>query len=1024
MALAPPRDGRHQHVASRRKPLVALSRVRLLLWSLRPLWVLLAVTTVVLLPSSVVSLLRISSRDVSLPWRYAGLSPFAFVTASVVACAFASTVLVPRLRRSPEAAPASAPVEFPVPAPDGSSMPPARRPRGAPQPRVAGFALVVAVAWIAYAHPGAPLTLAVLAVGLAMLATTDVDRHQATTMVLALGVGFATVDYVSWRVSVTNWHGWWIAIPILVAEAFGAAHALGFQFTIWPRSTPPLEATLDPTQYPIFVFVPTLNEGVGILRKTLNGCVAARSAYLRRHPHANVSIVVCNDGRAANAPCWRDVDKLVNEFALYGVKGVTRRFGGGAKAGNIEHARQKMHATGDALVVIFDADQIPDRQFLLKTVAPFADASIGWVQTGQYYSNLDNPVARWADDQQSMFYNLLCPGKAALNAAFICGTNVVIRAAALDEIGGLPQDSVTEDFAASIALHPRWRSVFLRDVLAKGLGPLDIPSYLKQQSRWALGTLEVFRRDWRAIILPKKNGLRPGQRVQYLLACTHYLCGLRDLVYMVSPALFIFTGIPAVRRASLSEYLWHFIPYAAMVIVAMWYSARRVTGWRGMVAGFGSFPALVGSLAAVTMRRKASFVVTSKERNGRPSLRYLVVYLLFVVLCVTALGWTTRMNGAERTSLFISVFWIVYSLAMLGAFLGLAYADLHTHAAARVAEPRQSRRERAGRLRPVRVGLGALIVSTVLASVALTHSPTAPAGVARPFVIASDYTATRRFGVSLPIQLLRSEPPQLERSLGIRFSIVGRTQDVIDKFDTGWARQLAAQGARPWITLEFGEFGAGHTAPLSASLPAIYNGLHDRDIRRWATEIRDFGGPVYMTVLKHADKNWSISSGVAHGGIPADVPRAWLHVRSIFRDAGAKNVAWVWAPADPNQDQAFAPPASSIDAVLQSFINYPGARWGNPKTVLDNVSRRYPGKPLFVEVSAAGPAAEKSAWLYRLGSTVATTPQLYALLYHEGGPALLPTPSQQHRWSLASDSQSLMSMRRIVANLDTARGIR
>src|SRR5260370_5050524 len=146
--------------------------------------------------------------------------------------------------------------------------------------------------------------------------------------------------------------------------------------------------------------------------------------------------------------------------------------------------------------------------------------------SGQYYANLDNPVSRWADDQQSMFYNLLCPGKAALNAAFICGTNVVIRAAALDEIGGLPQDSVTEDFAASIALHPSWRSFYLTDVLATGLQPLDVPSYLKQQGRWALGTMSVFRTHWREIFLPKKQGLRIGQRVQYFLACTHYLCGL------------------------------------------------------------------------------------------------------------------------------------------------------------------------------------------------------------------------------------------------------------------------------------------------------------------------------------------------------------------------------------------------------------------------------------------------------------------------------------------------------------------
>ena len=212
-----------------------------------------------------------------------------------------------------------------------------------------------------------------------------------------------------------------------------------------------------------------------------------------------------------------------------------------------------MQETRDALLVIFDADQVAKPDFLLKTIPPFRDPKMGWVQTGQYYANLDNPVSRWADDQQSMFYNLLCPGKEALNAAFICGTNVVIRAAALDEIGGLPQDSVTEDFKASIALHSSWRSIYLKDVLATGLGPLDVPSYLKQQGHWALGTLGVFRAHWREIFLPRKHGLRLGQRVQYFFACTHYLCGLRDLIYLISPILFIFTGIPAVRGSTLTS---------------------------------------------------------------------------------------------------------------------------------------------------------------------------------------------------------------------------------------------------------------------------------------------------------------------------------------------------------------------------------------------------------------------------------------------------------------------------------------
>jgi hypothetical protein len=275
--------------------------------------------------------------------------------------------------------------------------------------------------------------------------------------------------------------------------------------------------------------------------------------------------------------------------------------------------------------------------------------------------------------------------------------------------------------------------------------------------------------------------------------------------------------------------------------------------------------------------------------------------------------------------------------------------------------------------------------------------------------------ATRQYvGLSLPVQLLTQQPSVLERDLGVRFSIIGRTQDIRDRFDTHWADKLAAQGARPWITLQFGIFGPGQRAPLDASLPAIFNGVRDSDIKRWATAIREFGRPVYLTILPHVDKNWSVSSGVARGGIPADVAKAWIHTQSLFRAVGAKNVAWVWAPADPVHDQAFAPPVSTIDAVLQSFINYPGTRWGDPERVLRDVTQRYPGKSLVVEASAAGPPAEKAAWLVSLGRAIDASRQVYALLYHEGGPELTPTPAQVKRWSLASDAQSLAAMKRIV----------
>jgi cellulose synthase/poly-beta-1,6-N-acetylglucosamine synthase-like glycosyltransferase len=886
--------------------------------------------------------------------------------------------------------------------------------------KLAAAALVTAlIGWIGYAHPGPLLVLGVLVVGAAMLSTVEVSRHQAITMLLAIGTAVAAVDYISWRFAATNWQGWWVAVPLLFAEVLGAVHTVGFQATIWPWPTPVLEATEDPSENAIFLLIPTVNEGVATLRPTLDACIAARQRYLAQHPAGQVTIVVCNDGRVGNYPRWAEIETLARELD---VRCVTRTEGGGAKAGNIEHARQALQITGKSLLVVFDADQVPTSDFLLKAVPPFADAAVGWVQTGQYNANLNNPVSRWADDQQSMFYNLLCPGKAALDAAFICGTNVVIRGAALDEIGGFPQDSVTEDFAASIALAPRWRSIYLTDVLATGLGPLDIPSYLKQQGRWSLGTMGVLRTHWRDLLLPRKNGLRPAQRVQYLLACTHYLSGVRDLIYLIGPVLFIITGIPALRTATLSQYLAHFLPYCALGILSLWYSAQGVTGLRGVIIGFASAPALIGSVVAVILNRKKPFAITSKELSGRQSLKYLRVYWLLLLMCVAALVWATQINGRQEASLFISMLWIVYSMVLLTSFLWLALEDtrVRRRAAAHVMGKQVYPSKlllRKNSLRPVlNLGLAALLAVPVLLDTRLATLPVFTSA-ATPFVITRQQVAAEYAGVSLPVQLLSSQSTALEHELNAHFSVIGRTQIITDQFDTAWANQLAAQGARPWIDLDFGDFGADHKPTLTADLPAIVNGVDDSAISRWAAEIRKFDKPVYLTVLLQADKNWSVSSGVANGGIPEDVSRAWMHIQSVFRAAGADNVAWVWAPADPLHDQQFAPRPAAIDAVLQDFINYPGTKWSDPVKALRSLARRYPGKPLFIEVSASGPAAEKSAWFRRLGQAVAQTPQVYTLLYLQGGPQSNPSPAQQRSWSVASDPRSLAAWKDVVSGL-------
>ena len=484
-----------------------------------------------------------------------------------------------------------------------------------------------------------------------------------------------TVYYLVWRVAVVNWEFWWIGVPLLLAELFGISNSLGLQYTVWPRCAPRINACEDPASFPIYMMIPTVNEGVGILELTIRGALSARARYLQSHPEAQVTVVLCNDGRVAGVKDWAEVEAMADRL---GIRCITRTVPGGAKAGNIEHARQIVGATGNALIALFDADMVAEPEFLIKTIAPFADPTIGWVQTGQYYRNQNSAIARWAHDQQLLFYRLICVGKAAVNGAFICGTNVVIRAAALDAIGGMCQDSVTEDLATSILLHPKWRSLYLTDVLAQGLGPEDLSSYFSQQRRWATGTFGILFRQWRVMLLPWHRGLTLPQRLQYIYCCIHFFSGFRDLVCLAAPLAYLCLGIPAFRVFGLSSFLLHFFPYWAFSIFVFWYATRGKATFRqtlhGSILGFGCFPTFISAFVSALVKKRIRFVITSKRRLETHGWQHLAPQVLTLAVCLAAMcefAWA----GNRGWLGLVSELWMLYVVLLVTGMLWLGFAE-------------------------------------------------------------------------------------------------------------------------------------------------------------------------------------------------------------------------------------------------------------------------------------------------------------------------------------------------------------
>jgi cellulose synthase (UDP-forming) len=309
-----------------------------------------------------------------------------------------------------------------------------------------------------------------------------------------------------------------------------------------------------------------------------------------------VCVWLLDDGRS---------DAMRRLAARSGAEYLSRDRREGAKAGNINHALRHADAP---YVVVLDCDHVPAPHFLEATLGELEDERVAFVQTPQYYANADRgevPAAAWS--QQALFFGPIARGKAGHEAMFCCGTNVVFRREALLDAGGFPADSVTEDFELSIRLHERgWGSRYVPEVLAAGLGPEDMASYVSQQQRWSRGCLGAL-----GAVLRARLPLR--LKAQYALSASYFLSGWTVLVYMSFPVVRILTGAQPLAATTADQFLVHFAPYFGMALLALTWLGGGTYTFRAFALQAASFWIHVQSTVLALLGRRGRFVVTPKE---------------------------------------------------------------------------------------------------------------------------------------------------------------------------------------------------------------------------------------------------------------------------------------------------------------------------------------------------------------------------------------------------------------------------
>jgi cellulose synthase (UDP-forming) len=432
------------------------------------------------------------------------------------------------------------------------------------------------------------------------------------------------------------------------------------------KSLAVINATFTPS---VDILIPTYNEPVFILRRTIIGCQAL--------DYSNKKIYLLDDTQRS------EMKALAEEL---GCNYLTRPDNSHAKAGNLNHAIS--HINGE-LIIVFDADFIPTKNFLTRTIGFFQDEKLALVQTPQSFYNSD-PIARnlglenVITPEEEVFYRQIQPIRDGVGSVVCAGTSFVVRRSALEETGGFVTESLSEDYFTGIRLSAKgYRLIYLDEKLSAGLAAENISAHATQRLRWAQGTLQAFFIQSNPLTI---KGLRPIQRLAHLEGLLHWFTSISRVGFLIMPLAYSFLNVIPIR-ATTTEILYYFVPYfAANLTIFSWLNLRSRSALLSEIYSLVLvFPLAITVIQVMLNPFSKGFKVTPK---GTASDRYyfncnlaLPLIILFIATAISLwrnLGMCLMKLWMDTTTpelvqhvngLGLGWIWSAYNLALLGVAL-------------------------------------------------------------------------------------------------------------------------------------------------------------------------------------------------------------------------------------------------------------------------------------------------------------------------------------------------------------------
>lgn len=374
---------------------------------------------------------------------------------------------------------------------------------------------------------------------------------------------------------------------------------------------------LDDDELPVVTIqLPIFNEST-VVKRLLR--TVARMDYPREKLHIQVLDDSTDETRSI---ARKEVEQLCGRgFDADYIHRVDRV---GYKAGALDNGLKS--ARGD-LIAIFDADFLPNEDFVRSIVGHFSDPEVGMVQARWAHLNRDASLLTRIQALMLDGHHLV-ENRARYGASMFfnfSGTGGMWRRDAIADAGGWEHDTLTEDLDLSYRAQLRgWRFIYRPDVVSPAELPEDISAVRAQQFRWAKGTVQTARKLLGRVF--SRSDLSLSQRIEAAFHMTpHFAYPLMILlIVLLLPVLL------SINVTSWQTMLLFDLPLCAAPIssLAAFYMLAETAQGRSRWDALKILPALIGLGAGLAphlskavgnglVMRAGEFVRTPKRGNDR-----------------------------------------------------------------------------------------------------------------------------------------------------------------------------------------------------------------------------------------------------------------------------------------------------------------------------------------------------------------------------------------------------------------------